>query len=128
MPAQLKTADDLPAANARLAADMAKALGTRADGLDQAIKRAKGKLPARLLAELADLHAAEALLGHPHLRHRVDLDAARRLHGRTRTALDKLDLKRDRERYWLGVLTGLAVNLALLAAAILAFMAWRGLI
>lgn len=126
--ARLKNLSDLPAANARLAAEMARGLNTRAAHLPEAIQRAKGRLPAGLLSELSDIHAAEAWLGHPNLRHQVDLGHARALHRRTRAALARLDLKRDRQRFWLGMLAGVAVNLVLLTAGIVAFLNWRGLI
>jgi hypothetical protein len=129
MPATaLRDLSDLPRANARLAAEIARRLNVKAGTLGQAVQRGKGRLPAGLLAELAEVEAAEAWLDHPHLRPQVDLARARDVHRRTRAALGKVDLKRSRERYWLGLLAGLAVNLALLAAGVLMLLRWRGLI
>lgn len=125
---RLVSLSDLPAANARLAADIARRLNVKAARLPEAVRGARGKLPPGLLAELSRSAASEAWLDHPALRHRIDLAQTRDLHRRTRKALSKVDPKRGRERFWLGLVAGMAVNLALLTAGLVWLLSWRGLV
>lgn len=119
---------DLPAANQGLAVEIGKAVGKTATSLPEAISQVRGHLPAGVVADLARVQAIESWLAHPQLSRQIDLDEVRRVHRKTRRYLAKIDLKRDRERYWFGVAAGLAINILLLAIGLIAFLRWRGLI
>lgn len=125
---RLNTVSDLPDANARLASDIAERLHVKAATLPDAISRGKARLPQALVVELQKAVEAESWLTHPQLQRQVDLNRIQGVHDRTRKFLAGVNLKRARERYWLGIATGLLVNLALLAVAVIAVLRWRGLI
>lgn len=125
---RLGNLSDLPDANVRLATDIAERLHVKATTLPEAISRGKPRLPQALVVELQKAVEAESWLRHPQLQRQVDLDRIQGTHKRTRKFLAGVDLKRSRERYWLGIATGLVVNLALLALAVIVVLRWRGLI
>ena len=126
--ASLKSVEDLPEANARLAAEVAKATGTRATSLGQTARKVRKYFPKRLIDEMTYLAKSEDDLHHPKTMRMIDKDRAERAHRDISHRAEKLDLKTDRERMVFGVLSGLAFNLIVLAALVIGILVWRGLI
>jgi len=110
----------------RIEALLAQKLAIRDVPLETGLRRAGRRLPRRMRAEGRVLVQAARLAGHPKLSRRIDqtrtLRAYERL-SRHLTAIDPRDMRRGRI---LGVLGGLAFNLLLLGAALLALALWRG--
>ena len=126
--ASLKSIEDLPDANARLAADVAKATGTRASSIGELARRVRKYFPKKLVDEMTYLAQSEEDLQHPRTMRMIDLERAERAHRDISHRAEKLDLKTDRERMIFGVLSGLAFNLIVLAALFIGVLVWRGLI
>jgi hypothetical protein len=126
--ASLKSVEDLPEANARLAAEVAKATGTRAGSLADVAWKTRRYFPRKLIDEMTFLAESEEDIQNPKTMRMIDLERAERAYRDVLLRAEKLDLKTDRERMVFGVLSGLAFNLIVLAVAIIGVMVWRGLI
>lgn len=112
----------------RIAGLMKARLGVRGATAAEVLRRGAGRLPRRLRPAARDLAEAAALAGNPRLALRLDA-------GRLADAYDRClayladDAGAARRRTALGeIAAGVAVNLALAAAALAGFLAWRGLL
>ena len=118
----------MPDANARLAAEVAKATGTRAASIGDVARKVRRYFPKRIIDEMTYLAQSEEDLQHPKTMRMIDLERAERAHRDISHRAEKLDLRTDRERMVFGVLSGLAFNLIVLAAVVIGVLVWRGLI
>ena len=126
--ASLKSVEDLPDANARLAAVVAKATGTRVAPIGVVARKVRKYFPKKLIDEMTYLAKSEDDLQLPKTMRMIDVERAERAHRDISLRAEKLDLKTDRERMVFGVLSGLAFNLIVLAALVIGILIWRGLI
>ena len=126
--ASLKSIEDLPDANDRLAAEVAKATNTRVGSIGDVARKVRRYFPKRLIDEMTYLAKSEDSLQQPKTMRMIDLERAERAHRDISLRAEKLDLKADRERMVFGVLSGLAFNLIVLAVVVVGLLVWRGLI
>ncbi|MEM1077582.1 MAG: hypothetical protein AAGI09_03550 [Pseudomonadota bacterium] len=126
--ARFDTVYDLPEANLALAAEIGRKFRSRPKDLTEALRRVKGVMPKAMVAELQAAIEAESWLSHPHWHRQIDLGHMQDIHARARRFLDGVNPKRDRERYWLGIVACVVVNLAILAALFVFVARWRGLL
>jgi hypothetical protein len=107
---------------------MRSSYGVGGADLAQVLRRAGRHLPRRLRREAALLARAEPLAAHPRLRCTLDAAALERAEQALQAHLGGIDPADRRKGWWLGVLGGLAFNLLLFAALLIAFLVWRGVI
>ncbi|WP_136637209.1 hypothetical protein [Pseudooceanicola onchidii] len=105
-----------------------KAFGGKPADLRQALARAGRRLPIRARKAGAEILAAQDLAGHPKLQQQLDAKKLDRAFDRLMEGIQSVDVKDLRSRRLIGGLASLAFNLLLLAALVIAFARWRGLI
>lgn len=120
--------DDISAKATELCTLLADKLSLTHGGLEDRLRRAGRRLPARIRAQARIVTEAEALSVHPKLARRIDPDAVGRAFAEVRAHLRAIDAGYLRRGAWLGMLGGLAFNLLLFAVLALAFLRWRGVI
>ena len=103
-------------------------LSLRRGALHSRLSRAGRRLPARIRHQAQLVVEAETLAAHPRLARRIDHVRVARAHAEVRAHLRSIDPADRRRGAMLGVLGGLAFNLLLLAALVLAFLRWRGFV
>ncbi len=108
---RLLSIDDIPDANARLAAEACRKLRLSGSGLGPVVKWSK--MPSKLRKELRYAMDAEDWLGSPKLSRMIDMERVQMAHARARKYLERVDPKRERERRWLGIATVIVVNLTI---------------
>ncbi|MCD1627097.1 hypothetical protein K7H22_13935 [Seohaeicola saemankumensis] len=96
--------------------------------LEQRLRRAGRRLPARIREQARVITEAEMLAANPKLARRVDPDKLERAFAEVRRHLLQIDPADRRRGAVLGVLGGLAFNLLLFAALAFAGLRWQGLI
>ena len=115
----------LAAQTQALRAEIARRLGLSGENLAALEAPVCRQLPWRLRRVWRGLVRAEPMMAHPTLA--LTLDQARL--GRDMAAiarhLGRIDHKRRRVNFWLGMLGGIAFNLLVLAGLLLAVLAWR---
>ncbi|MFD0978941.1 hypothetical protein [Tropicimonas aquimaris] len=119
--------NSLPETNAALALLMREKLGVRgADRLEVKLRRAGGLLPRALRKDAKYLVDMEKLYANPKLRRQIDSARVSEASANLRRHLEAID-PRDRRIGWmLGVVTPLAFNLLLIAAAFITWLVWTG--
>jgi len=120
---RLLSADDIPEANAHLAAEARRKLRLGGKGLGAVIKWSR--LPKSLKAELDYAAQAESWLGAPRLARQIDMERVQMAHARARKYLEGVDPKRERERRWFGIATVIMVNLAIFLSLLSVFVLSR---
>ncbi len=121
-------APDLTRINAELADKIASRIEVRGRTLGRAARKAGRELPRWVRRDIAYLQEAELWAGHPKLRAMVDTRRAGRAARRVSAWLDGIDPAERRKDRWLRLLAVIAFNFLLLVAAVIAVLAWRGLI
>lgn len=111
---------------------LARHLGQKLDvpGEDLATLRARAGrlLPGRLGRAADDLVLAETMAAHPKLRHLVDAAQVRREARMLRRHVRGLDPARARKDRFIGQVAGIVFGLLVFFAALVWFLAWRGMI
>ncbi len=111
---------------------LARYLGRQLDvpGDDMATLRARAGrlLPGRLGRAADDLALAETMAAHPKLRHLVDPVQVRRDARMLRRHVQGLDPAQARRDRFVGQLAGVVFGLLVFFAALVWFLAWRGMI
>ena len=120
--------DDISAKSEELCALLADKLSLRRGTLDQRLRRAGRRLPARIRQQGMLIAEAEAMAAHPRLARRIDHAALERAHAEVRAHLRGIDPADRRRGVILGMLGGLAFNILLFAALVLAFLRWQGMV
>lgn len=103
-------------------------LGVRARDLASALRRARYRLPRRVYNRGMLLAGAQDRARHPKLRLTLDMPVLAGAAREIQAHLRAIDLADRRKGWWLGMLGGLAFNILLLIALVIAFLVWRGLI
>ena len=103
-------------------------LSLRRGPFEARLHRAGRRLPARIRAQGQIVAQAAAMAAHPRLARRIDHTAVDRAYIEMRNHLKGIDAADLRRGAVLGVLGGLAFNLLLFAALVLAFLRWRGMV
>lgn len=96
--------------------------------LDAALRKGRGKLPRRILKQGQLLARAAPMAAHPKLALTLDHEGLRKAGTEILTYLDGIDLADRRKGWWLGMLGGMAFNILVLIAILIAVLMWRGLI
>jgi len=122
------TQDEISARSQEICTLFADKLSLTRGTLDQRLRRAGRRLPARIREQARIITEAEALAAHPKLARRVDPDRLDRAFAEVRSYLREIDPADRRRGAVLGVLGGLAFNMLLFAALALAGLRWQGLI
>ena len=120
--------DDISAKSEELCALLADKLSLKHGSLEERLRRAGRRLPARIRAQGQIVAEAEALAVHPKLARRIDRDSVARAFAEVRTHLVAIDAGYLRRGALLGMLGGLAFNMLLFAALALTFLRWRGVV
>jgi hypothetical protein len=111
---------------------LARYLGRKLDvpGDDMATLRARAGrlLPGRLGRAADDLALAETMAAHPKLRHLLDSAQLRREARMLRRHVQGMDPAKARHDRFLGQLAGIVFGLLVFFAALVWFLAWRGII
>jgi hypothetical protein len=110
-----------------LSAMLRHRLGVRGRGITSRLARAGRRLPRAERRAAREIAAAAPLMAHPKLARLTDtaqLDAAFDM---LSAHLETIDPAERRRRAWLSVLAVIVVNLALLAAGLVALLKWQGL-
>lgn len=128
MPETRVLQDDISARSQELRDLLAARLSLKHGSLEERLRRAGRRLPARIRAQGQIVAEAEALSAHPKLARRIDASAVARAHAEVRDHLKAIDAAYLRRGAFLGVLGGLAFNALLFAALLLAFLRWQGMI
>jgi len=112
--------------------DLSRHLGEKLDvpggDLRTVVARAGRLLPRRLRRDARYLVEAQEMAGHPKLAKLLDPARLARADARLRDHVRDRDPDRERVDRRLGWLAGLAFNMILLAALVIAVLYWRGLI
>lgn len=111
-----------------LAQQMGRKLGLRGRDLTAKLRRSRRVLPGHVRAEAAIVADAARRSGDPRVMAQVDLGRASRAYGQCMAWLATVN---PRQRRWHGMLdwaAGLAFQLLLLAAALIALLHWRAII
>lgn len=112
----------------RIADLMRGRLGLRARDFQRAVKKGRGQLPRSVRAEAERLAEAQRMAENPRLALTLERDS---LNGAARRVIDHLegidaaDARRTRLINWA---VPVVINQLILAALLLGFLAWRGLI
>lgn len=120
--------DDISAKSQELCDLLAARLSLKHGSLEDRLRRAGRRLPARIRSQGQIVAEAEALATHPKLARRVDQAAVARAHAEVRAHLKGIDAAYLRRGALLGVLGGLAFNILLFTALTLVFLRWQGMI
>lgn len=123
-----RTNPDIAQVNADLAHLVAQKLGVSGAGLDKARRRAGRLLPRWVRRDLSWLATQEAMAGHPRLRMQIDTARVAKVAGRVARHLETIDPKERAKDRWLGLAAVIAFNFLLVAALVIAVLAWRGVI
>ena len=119
---------DIAQVNADLAHLVAQKLGVSSAGLDKARRRAGRLLPRWVRRDLRWLAAQETMAGHPKLRMQIDTARVSKVARRVARHLEAIDPKERAKDRWLGLAAVVAFNFLLVAALVIAVLAWRGVI
>ena len=103
-------------------------LGVRGRHLRTRLRRAGRGLPKHARRSGEVLIMAERHMAHPKLRQRIDTVEVANAFADLHTSLAAVDPKDRRRGAILGMAGGLVFNLMLAVAALVAFLAWRGLV
>jgi hypothetical protein len=122
------TQDEISARSEEICTLFADKLSLSRGTLDQRLRRAGRRLPARIREQARIITEAEALATNPKLARRVDPDKLDRAFAEVRRHLQDINPADRRRGAVLGVLGGLAFNLLLFAVLALAGVRWQGLI
>ena len=122
MSAQQPIAEEIAAT----AALMGERMGASGESFAARLRKVRHRLPRRLRAPARALAKAEPLAAHPRLCRTLDAAALRAAAAELRAWLEAVDLADRRRGWWLGMLGGLAFNLLVLAALVIAVLLWRG--
>ena len=114
--------------NAALARRMGEKLCVGKGSLPKVKRRAGRWLPGWLRRDADYLIEAETLSGHPKLRHLVDPARTARAEKRLMAHLETRNPAKERTDRLLGQVAAFAFNILVLAALVIAFLWWRGLI
>jgi hypothetical protein len=120
------TGDDVHAMADEVAALLAGRLGARGRTLARRLRRAGRRLPRHVAREARYLAQADDLARNPRLLRMIDPDRVIRAHALLRDHLRGIDPAAARLTRILGILAVIAFNLLVLAALLLALLAWRG--
>jgi len=110
----------------RIATMMEERLGVRGKGLEAKLNRAGRRLPKWVRREAERLVQAERVLGHPKLMMQTDPVAINDAAKRREKYLKSVDPAERRKDAILGFLAVNSLNMLLIAASIIAYMAWLG--
>ena len=121
------TQDEFATRSEEICTLLADKLSLTRGSLQQRLRSAGRRLPARIREQAQILAEAESLAGHPKLARRVDPDQLNRAFAEVRTHLTTIDAADRRRGAVLGILGGLAFNLLLFAALALAVLHWQGM-
>lgn len=119
---------DLARKTAHLNALLEQKLGLRKGPLGHRADKAGRRLPAWLRRDLHRLDAASRMAGNPRLARMADPGALERAYSAAVAHLKTIDPKERRKDRLIGIAGGLAFNLLLLAALVLAVLRWQGMI
>ncbi|MCM2561590.1 hypothetical protein M8756_05220 [Lutimaribacter sp. EGI FJ00015] len=103
-------------------------LGLRKGGLAARANRAGRDLPAWVRRNLQQLAEAETMASHPKLARMLDGQALEKAYTAAAAHLADIDPRERRKDRLLGLLGGLAFNMLLFAALVLALLRWQGFI
>lgn len=118
--------EELSIQSDRIATMMEERLGVRGDGLEAKLHRAGRRLPKWVRREVAQLVEAEQRLGHPKLMMQTDPVVIEHAAKRCEKFLKSVDPAERRKEAILGFLALNSLNMLLIAAAFIAYMAWAG--
>jgi hypothetical protein len=118
----------IKARNAALARHLGRKLDVPGDDMATLRARAGRLLPGRLGRAADDLVLAETMAAHPKLRHLVDRAQLRRDARMLRRHVQGMDPAKARKDRFLGQLAGIVFGLLVFFAALVWFLAWRGMI
>ncbi|TDE41129.1 hypothetical protein [Antarcticimicrobium sediminis] len=113
---------------AEIAELMRAKLGGRGTTLRAVLRKARPQLPRRIRSRAKLLAEAEPFAQHPQLRLTLDAGALERAASEVEAHLKAIDLADRRKGWWLGMLGGLAFNVLLLTAVLIALLRWRGFV
>ena len=113
---------------ARVEALLQAKIGVRGPDLATKLRRAGRRLPRRVRRAGLALAETEARCRHPKHAHEIDDSAVSAAYDTMVDFLDGYDPAAARNRRIIGVLSAMAVNLVLVAGALLVWAVWRGLI
>ncbi len=121
-------AKGIKARNAALARYLGRKLDVPGDDMATLRARAGRLLPGRLGRAADDLALAETMAAHPKLRHLVDPAHLRRAARMLRRHVRTLDPAKARTDRFIGQVAGVVFGLLVFFAALIWFLAWRGMI
>jgi len=121
-------AKGIKARNDALARHLGRKLDVPGDDMATLRARAGRLLPGRLGRAADDLVLAETMAAHPKLRHLVDRAQLRREARMLRRHVQGMDPAKARRDRLLGQLAGIVFGLVVFFAALVWFLAWRGMI
>lgn len=114
--------------NDALARHLGEKLDVPGEDLETVLRRAGREVPRRLRGEARYLVEAETMAAHPKLYFLVDKSRMKRADKALRAAVRGRDPKQERKDRLLGTLAGIAFGMIAFFAALIWFLAWRGMI
>lgn len=118
--------EDLSKQAELLATAMRKRLELRGNDPWAVLEKGHGFLSGRMQAELDYLLEARKMATHPKLALQIDMERIKSAVRKISEQLRKIDIPRQRRLRRFAIATTIMVNLALVAAAAVAFALWRG--
>ncbi|MEM9911761.1 MAG: hypothetical protein AAF922_13350 [Pseudomonadota bacterium] len=119
--------EEFEARSVRLTAAFREKLGVRSASLPQALKRSKRLLPRPVRASGAVLVDAQQKLNHPKIARQLDSTVIERAFQTVEAHLKAIDTKERRKDARLRWLALMILNMALIAALLIAILRWQGL-
>ena len=120
------TTDDTPAT--RASALLEERLGLRGPDLERQLRKAGRRLPRRIRRDGETIVMAERFAAHPKMARRIDLDALARAEGRLTEHLEAIDPREARITRLINLGALIAAQILLIGIAVVAVLAWRGLL
>ena len=119
--------EEFEARSVRLTAAFREKLGVRSASLPQALKRSKRLLPRPVRASGAVLVDAQQKLNHPKIARQLDSTVIERAFQTVEAHLKAIATKERRKDARLRWLALMILNMALIAALLIAILRWQGL-
>ena len=120
------TRDDTPAA--RASALLEERLGLRGPDLERQLRKAGRRLPRRIRRDGETILMAERFAAHPKMARRIDQAALARAEARMTEHLEAIDPKEARKTRLINLAALVAAQVLLIGVAVVAVLAWRGLL
>jgi hypothetical protein len=122
----MATQINIDARTQRLRDALEKALGVKARSFDAALRKAGRRLPKAVRRQAEVVARAQAIDGHPKLRHTIDTDAVVRAETEILAHLKTIDPADQRRGRRLGLAGVIVFNMLVVVTLFIVWLVWSG--